>query len=208
MTALLLLLMLQAAPLPDARKAMARGDYAAARAAISRALAAAPNDPAARFLSGFLYYLENELPRAIPELEQAARLNPADSRPKLYLAMSLESVGRTAEAEAEYKRAVALVEKNPKGEAETHLAYARYLMVAGNLDGAGQLIARSLIIAPNSRDVHFENARLLLRLNRPREALAAAERSLRCQPGGIPEDQVRYVLSRARSLAAAETGAK
>lgn len=208
MTTLLLLLLLQPAPLAEARKAMARGDYTAARASLSSALQAAPNDPAARFLSGFLYYLENELPRAIPELERAAQLNPADSRPRLYLAMSLESTGRTAEAEIEYQRAVALVDKNPKGDAETHLAYARYLMVAGKLEAAGRLIQHATVISPKSRDVHFENARLLLRLSRPREALAAAERALSCPPGGIPEDQVRYVLSRARSLAAGEPGRK
>jgi len=208
MTALLLLLLLQLPPLGEARKAMARGDYPAARAALASALKSAPNDPAARFLSGFLYYLENELPRAIPELEQAARLNAADSRPRLYLAMSLESVGRTAEAETEYRRAVALADRNPKGDAETHLAYARYLMVAGNLEGAGRLIERGVVIDPKSRDVHFENARLLLRLNRPREALASAERALKCPPGGIPEEQVRYVLSRARSLAGAKADGK
>lgn len=208
MTALLMLLLLQSPPLAGARNAMARGDYAAARALIDRTLAASPNDPSARFLSGFLYYLENELPRAIPELERAVKLNPADSRPALYLAMSLESVGRTAEAEIEYKRAVALADKSPKGDPETHLAYARYLMVTGNLDGAGRLIERAAAIDPKSRDVHFENSRLLLRLNRPREALAAAERALECPPGGIPEEQVRYVLSRARNLVSANTGGK
>ncbi len=208
MTTLLLLLLMQTEPLADARKAMARGDYSAARAALSNALKSAPDDPAARFLSGFLFYLENELPRAIPELEHAARLSPADSRPRLYLAMSLESIGRTAEAEREYKRAVALAGANPKGDPETHLAYARYLLAAGDLDGAGKLIARSLVIDPNSRDGHFENARLLLRLNRPREALASAERAMKCPPGGIAEEQVRYVLSRARSLAASEPAGK
>ncbi|NWF83564.1 MAG: tetratricopeptide repeat protein [Bryobacteraceae bacterium] len=197
-----LLLMLQSAPLAEARQAMARGDYAAARSAINRALAASAADPAARFLSGFLFYLENELPRAITELQLAAKLNPKDSRARLYLALSLESAGRMMEAETEYKAAVSLADSDPKGDPETHLAYARYEMVTGDLDGAAELIGRALKIAPKSRDAHFEHARLLLRLDKPQEAAEAAATALECAPGGIPEAQVRYVLSRARSLAA------
>lgn len=213
-TLVLLLPMLLAQPglLREARQAMARQDYAAARSAIDRALASGAaggeDEAAARFLSGFLYHIENELPRAIPELERAAKLAPRDPRPPLYLALTLESLNRAGEADASYRRAVSLADVAAKADPEVHLAYARYLMVMGELDRAGALIARATRIAPNSRDAHFENARLLLRRNEPGAAAASAERALACQPGGIAEEQVRYVLSRARRLAAAASAPK
>lgn len=198
---LALLLLLETDLLRDARRAMARNDYAAARTAIERALASRTDEPAARFLSGFLFYLENELPKAIPELELAARLSPKDPRPRLYLALCLESLHRTAEAGQAYRSALALAGPDSKADPEIYLAYARFLLVEGDVDEAGKLIERAAKIAPESRDAFFERARYLLRKGDPAQAAAAAKRALACPPGAIPEEQIRYILLRAQRLA-------
>jgi len=179
-----------------AKVAMAVNRYDLARESLNQALAAEPDAWYARFLSGFLYHLQNELQLALPELEIARRLNPRDPRAALYLGLTQESLGRTSEAIASYAEAIKLEEASGRVQADTLLTYARLLLLLGRLDECGQLISRALKLEPDSRDAHYERARLLLKQGDAAGASQEGEKALRLS-GGITERQIRYLLLRA-----------
>jgi len=179
-----------------AKAAMGMNRFDLARQSLNQALAAEPDAWYARFLSGFLYHLENELRLALPELERARKLNPRDPRSALYLGLTQESLGRTAEAIALYQEAIRLEEATGKAQAETLLTYARLLLLVGRLDECGQLIDRALKLEPDSRDARYERARLLLKRGDAAGAARDGEQALRLA-GGVAERQIRYLLVRA-----------
>jgi len=180
----------------QAKLAMAVKRNDLARQSLKRALAVEPDSWYARFLSGFLYHLENDLQLALPELERARKLNPRDPRSALYLGLTQESLGRTAEAVALYQEAIKLEQAAGKAQADTLLAYARLLLLLGRLEECGRLIERALKLEPDFRDAHYERARLLLKQGNPAGAAREGEQALRL-PGAITEAQIRYLLVRA-----------
>ncbi|MEK7405937.1 MAG: tetratricopeptide repeat protein [Acidobacteriota bacterium] len=189
-----------------AKLAMGMNQYDLARSSLQRALAIDPASPYARFLSGFLYHLENDLQLALPELEKARQLNPRDARPVLYLALTRESLGQTAEASALYEEAIRLEEAAGKPTAEPLLAYSRLLFLLGRLNDCGKLVDRALRLEPDSRDAHYERARLLLTRGDAAAAAAEGEKALRLS-GGITDRQVRYLLVRAYQMAGQDRSA-
>lgn len=181
----------------QAKLAMATNRNDLARRSLNQALAVDANSFYARFLSGFLYYLENDLQLALPELERARQLNRQDARAALYLALTEESLGNTAAAEELYQEAIRLEEAAGKPQTDTLLAYGRLLLLLGRLEECGQLIGRALKLEPDSRDAHYERARLLLKQGDAAGAAREGERALRLTGVGITEGQIRYLLVRA-----------
>jgi predicted Zn-dependent protease len=84
------------------------------------------------------------------------------------------------------------------------LIASRLLLLLGRLEECGRLIERAVRAEPQSRDVHFEYARLLLKKGEAAEAAREGEIALRLTQGGIPERQVRYVLVRSYQAAGEE----
>ena len=181
----------------QAKLAMAVNRNDLARQSLNQALAADPSSAYARFLSGFLYHLENDLQLALPELEKARRLNPRDPRAALYLGLTHESLGRTDAAIASYEEAIRLEAASGKVQADTLLTYGRLLLLLGRLEDCAKLIDRALRLEPNSRDAHYERARLLLKQGEPAAAAREGEQALRLGGVGITEGQIRYLLVRA-----------
>jgi tetratricopeptide (TPR) repeat protein len=185
----------------QAKLAMAVNRNDLARKSLNRALAVDANSFYARFLSGFLYYVENDLQLARPELERARQLNRRDPRTALYLALTEESLGDTAAAERLYREAIRLEEAAGKVQTDTLLAYGRSLLLLGRLEESARLIERALKLEPDSRDAHYERARLLLKQGDAAGAAREGETALRLTGVGITENQIRYLLVRAYQAA-------
>src|ERR1043165_5793871 len=100
---------------------MAANRYDVAREMLERAIAADPASWYARFLYGFQFYQQNEMPAAIGALEKARELNPRDPPAALYLGLAYEATGRTAEALGLYRRAIELEEAAGAVNVETLL---------------------------------------------------------------------------------------
>ncbi len=190
-----------------AKLAMSANRYDIAREALEQAIAAGPSSWYAHFLLGFQLYLQNELQSAVAELEKARKLNPRDARPALYLGLTQESLGRTAEALALYEEAVRLEQAAGKLQADTLLTYSRLLFLLEKLDECGRAIDRALALQPDSRDGHFERARLLLKRGDAPGAAAEGERALRLPGPGVADAQVHYLLVRAYRSAGQENRA-
>jgi tetratricopeptide (TPR) repeat protein len=179
-----------------AKLAMSINRYDVARESLNRAVAAEPSSWYARFLLGFLNYRQNEMPQAEAELEKARKLNPSDPRSALYLGLTRETLGRSAEALQLYRDAMHLEEASGRPHAEAWIIGARLLMVEGDLSGAEKLLARAMQIEPQSRDVHFELGRLLLKKGSATDAAKEGERALRLT-GDVTDRQVRFLLVQA-----------
>jgi tetratricopeptide (TPR) repeat protein len=180
-----------------ARLAMAINRYDAAKESLERAIAADPSSWYARFLYGFQYYQQNELPAAITAFEKARALNSRDPPTALYLGMAYEALGGTAEALALYRSAIQLEETAGKLHVETLLTGSRLLLLLGEFDECGRLTERARKLDPPSRDPHFEAARLSLKRGDAAKAAKEGEDALRLRTGDVTERQVHFLLVQA-----------
>lgn len=180
-----------------ARLAMAANRYDVARETLERAIAAEPLSWYPRFLYGFQFYQQNEMPAAIASFQKAGELNPRAPEPALFLGLSDEALGRTDEALALYKRAIELEEALGKLDAETLLAYSRLLLLLGEFEECNRAIALAIKVDPASRDPHFEAARLAMKQGSPAQAAKEGELALRLQSGTVTDRQVHFLLVQA-----------
>lgn len=174
----------------QARLSMINGQMEEAHAALDHVLSQEPNARDARFLLGFLFYLENDFERADTALAAA---DQSDARVLLYRAMSAEGLNHTGAAHDFYRRAV---EADGRGT-DARLAYARLLRKEGDTAGAARLIDEALALSPGARDVLYEKGLCLLDAGQYQEAVRFGERALAAS-GVVPtEREIRYLLVRA-----------
>jgi Flp pilus assembly protein TadD len=179
------------------RMAMAFNRFDIARAAFLKAVQLDASSPHAQFMLGFFYYVDNDFTRAVPALETAARLNPADARALLYLAMSNEGLAKPELALDLYQKTIALEAQLHKPSPETHTAYGRLLFSLGRMDESATQVARVLDLDPKSRDGHYERGRIAFERGDAAGAVADGEKALG-QPGkGTTDRQIQFLLARA-----------
>jgi tetratricopeptide (TPR) repeat protein len=175
-----------------AKITMTMNRFDLARESLERALAAEPNASYALFLYGLNYYLTNDLQHALPQFVKARQANPKDSRAALYLGLTYESLGSNEAAMAQYEQAARL-----QPLADTYLTGARLLHLMGRFDECDRWIQTALRLDPNSRDAHFESARVLLRKGNFASAAQEAEHALALSAGSVSDSQIHYLLIRA-----------
>ena len=180
-----------------AKLAMSINRYDVARECLERAIAADPSSWYSQFLYGFQFYQQNEMPEAIRALEKTRRLNPRDPRTALYLGLAKESLGQTTEALNSYQEAIRIGEATGKLDTDMLLTCSRLLLLLGDYEKCGGLVQRALKLAPNSRDPHFESARLLLKKGDPAGAAKEGEIALQLRTGDVTDRQVHFLLIQA-----------
>jgi tetratricopeptide (TPR) repeat protein len=168
-----------------------------ARQCLEQALAIDPKAPYAQFLYGLEAYLGNDLAAALPRFRKARQLNPTDPRAALYLGLTVESLGQPDEALSLYQEAVRLERAAGEPHAETLLPGARLLLLLGRTEECERWIRQAMKVLPNSRDVHFEFARLLLKNGDAAQAAAEGETALGLSEGVVTDAAIHYLLIRA-----------
>jgi tetratricopeptide (TPR) repeat protein len=192
-----------------ARMAMAMKRFDVARETLERAIAADPKSAYARFLYGFQFYQQSEMPAALEALQDARRLNPRDARAPLYMGLARESLGRNAEALADYRDAIRIGDATGKTDPDALLTCARLLLLEGELDECAHLVRRARDLAPASRDPRFEAARLAMKRGDAAGAVREASAALKFTTGDVTERQVRFLLIQAyRALGREEDAAR
>jgi tetratricopeptide (TPR) repeat protein len=157
----------------------------------------APRAPYAQFLYGLEAYMGNDMDSALTRFRKARQLSPTDPRAALYLGLTTESLGQTSEAMSLYEEAVRLERSARTLDAATLLPGARLLLLLGRLDECERWIAQALKLSPNSRDSHFEFARLLLEKGDADRATVEGELALGLSEGIVTDPAIRYLLIRA-----------
>jgi len=135
-------------------------------------------------------------------------LNPRDARTPLYLGLARESLGQTAEALKTYREAIHLGEVSGQLDTDMLLSCSRLLFRLGDFEECRQWIDRALKLAPNSRDPHFESARVLLKTGDAAGAAKEGETALLLHTGDVTDLQVHFLLVQAYQSAGREQDAE
>jgi predicted Zn-dependent protease len=117
--------------------------------------------------------------RAVPLLERAISLDPADARLHRQLARARGRLGDLAGARAALERAVALAPTDEKIRGEL----VELLRATRDQPALERVIAAGLVATPESASLHFEAGLLAARAGRFDEAIPHFEFAARAQPG-------------------------
>jgi tetratricopeptide (TPR) repeat protein len=180
-----------------AKLALAAYRLDVARQCHEKALALDPRAAYSQFLYGLEAYLGNDLKEALPRFRRARQLSPKDPRAALYLGLTVESLGQPAEALSLYEEAARLERSVGQLHAETLLPGARLLLLLDRLDECDRWLRQAVKLSPDSRDAHFELARLLLKKGDATESAEQGETALRLSDGVATDAAIRYQLIRA-----------
>ena len=177
-----------------------KGQPAEAEQRLSRACELAPDSAEARFQLGVFYDGRQQNAKAAEQFTKVIALTPQDPRAYDYLALRLEPLGRIEEAEQAYRKGLA-VNRRPNFDAFLDYNYGRFLLKQNRLTELKRHLDRAVELAPKTRAVYYERARLNLKLRNNERARSDAERALTLQdPGGVILDlQVYYLLARVYS---------
>ncbi len=131
-----------------------------------RAVEMEPDDPTLRLSLGIALNRAGDSRAALPELEEAARLDPALAQAHDAIGAILERAGRDREAIDRYRAAV---EHAPDAE-DTHRRLADALLRTGRPESAATHYRRVIELDPGTAEARFGEAMALVRLDRHREA--------------------------------------
>jgi tetratricopeptide (TPR) repeat protein len=153
-----------------------------------------PDNAEAHYQLGMVHDASRRNPEAVSEFEKVVRLRPNDARAYDYLALNLEPMGEIQRAEAAYQKALT-VNQGPLADPFLDYNYGRLLLKLNRLPESKKHLDRAQQLAPGTRAVYYEHARLNLRLDHPQDARADAERALALpDPGGYILDLQVYNL--------------
>ncbi len=144
-----------------------------ARREVERLIRGNPDDPLYRHWLAGIYFDLQWLEEALKAANQAIALDPAFAAAHDRAGQSLEGLGRLADAESAYRRAVARAEQDPWPL--VHLG--GLLSDRGELDEAEPTLRKAINLDPELAEAHFELGNLLRRgdqLQRARNSLQRA----------------------------------
>jgi predicted O-linked N-acetylglucosamine transferase (SPINDLY family) len=190
--------------LRDGQAFLTRGQASSARNRLREAAKLAPHDARARFLLGGALLACGEADQARIELEAADALAPGAPEILANLGLARQQSGARDEAIETFRRALAL----SPGEPGIRLNLANALIDARRADEALALLAPAQ--GPAACALLLARAQALLELERPEEALAAAEEAARLEPDSNDTITARFTaMGRAgrylEAIALAET---
>jgi tetratricopeptide (TPR) repeat protein len=168
------------------------GDFAAARAAYTKALELRPDDPRILHSLGQLHSREGAYALAIDAYRRSLAADPEQPLAWVNLGVALFESGDAGGAREAYEEALRL---NPF-EALAHFNMGNTYQRAERLEEAAEAYARAVEADPGLGRGHFELARTYIRLERVAEALPHARRAVEFLPGHQPSRQMLADLER------------
>ncbi len=174
-----------------------KGEFTKAEQLLRKAARLSPTNAEAPFQLGVLYDHRQQNRRATEQFEKVIQLSPQDPNAYDFLALSLEPLGEFEKAERAYRKALQ-VNRGPRFDAYLYYNYGRFLMKLNRFAEAAKHLDRAVKLVPGSRAVHFERAKLNMKLGNYEQARHDGERAMKLKdPGGVILDlQVYYLLSR------------
>lgn len=164
-------------------------------------------------LRGVCRSLLGQTERALEDFDHALELNSRYIDALVHRGVILVELGRTAEADASFRRAAVLGQGGPGGFsrpvagrlANLHAALGDAYADAGGLPQAIEQYRRAVELGPDFHDLRYRLARLLLDGGRPLEAREELERIVSVQPEFI---DAQATLGLAHYLSGDATGAQ
>ncbi len=172
-----------------------KGQTAEARVALERACKLKPEDAEGHFELGALFDGQKLYMQAVAQFERVVAINPRDARAWDYLGLNREPLAQVELAGAAFKKGL---EVNQGRWADNFLDYnyGRFLFKQNRLDESRQHLDRAVELTPSVRAVHYEHAKLSLRMRNLVVARREAEKALELpdRAGVILDLQVYYLL--------------
>jgi cytochrome c-type biogenesis protein CcmH/NrfG len=166
---------------------LVRGQTVPAEESLKKACQLDPKNVVAHFELGRLYDSQHKSKEAADLFEQVVALNPDDPRAYDYLALNLETLGNVERSEWAYRKGLE-VNQGPLKDSFLNYNYGKFLMGQNRLREAEGHLNLAVELAPQTRAVFYERAKLNLRLRKYAEARHDAEQALK-----LP-DPARFVL--------------
>ncbi len=173
-----------------------RGEPVAARKTLEEACRLAHNNAEAHFQLGILFDSSKLNREAVEQFRISVALRPLDPRAYDYLGLNLEALGETQEATTIYKKGL-VVNKGPLFDYFLDYNYGRFLLKERKLQESKVHLDRAVSLAPETRAVYYERAKLNVILGDYQQARRDAEQASHLQdPSGFVLDlQVYYLMA-------------
>ncbi|MBX9635735.1 MAG: tetratricopeptide repeat protein [Magnetospirillum sp.] len=155
------------------------GDLAQASRCYRNVLDSDPSNVDALYLMSVLAVIAGQPEIAVDLASAAINAQPDYFAPYLGLGNGLQALGRVAEAEQAFRKAVEL--NSQSAEAYSNLSHA--LKAQGQFDAATMAAANAIAIAPDMPEAHNNFGNALLALESPEEAIEAYGRATTLRPG-------------------------
>jgi len=173
-----------------------RGEPVAARKTLEESCRLAHNNAEAHFQLGILFDSSKLNREAVEQFRISVALRPLDPRAYDYLGLNLEALGETQEAATTYKKGL-VVNKGPLFDYFLDYNYGRFLLKERKLQESKVHLDRAVSLAPETRAVYYERAKLNVILGDYQQARRDAEQASHLQdPSGFVLDlQVYYLMA-------------
>jgi tetratricopeptide (TPR) repeat protein len=169
-------------------------DYPDAEKWLAKSLTWDPNDADAWYYLGRTKYGENRFEEAITAFEKCLRLENRNVRAKANLGLSLAGLGRTAQAEAAYREAIAWQADLNVKVAEPYIDLGDLLLDQNRTEDAMLALTQAQAIAPEEPRVPELLGKGLVRQNKFAEARIQLEKAVKLMPGSAAD---HYLLGQA-----------
>lgn len=164
-----------------------------------------PRNESAWYGLGRCYYSQSSFREAEQAFQYALKLDPADLRAEVNLALTLEMLNEPAKADSEYRSAIALASADPHSDQWPYLDYGSFLLEQAKADEAIPLLQKAIAIAPQCADCHGKLGRALQAKGENHAAVAELEKAVALDPKSA---QLHYALGHAYQAAGMTAEAK
>lgn len=167
------------------------GMYDLAEPPFARACDLDPKLPDACYYQGRALYALDRFEASIQALERADRFYPNSWKIRLGIAQALEALGRSAEAEKEFRGTLSL---GKNSDPQPGVALGLFLVRQGRSEEAIRLLAEVLRAFPSCTEAHLHLGRALLEQDQIMQALPHLEQAAKAQPASA---QAHTLLAKA-----------
>jgi Flp pilus assembly protein TadD len=176
-----------------ARDYVLLNDYPDAIHWLQKATVAEPGDAAAWYDLGRCYYTQSLFSSAQHALLQAQALRPDSVRIATNLGLTLDAENRSAQAEAQYKRAVALAQKKTTSDKWPFFDFGTFLLEQARPAEAIPQLRAAVAADPNCAQCHALLGRALAQTGNSGEGIKELEKAVALSPG---DASTHYQLGR------------
>jgi tetratricopeptide (TPR) repeat protein len=160
---------------------------------IQAAMAAAPQDPEAYYVAGrYSYEVEERFDVAAGYFQKTLALDPRHYKASTYLALSLQGMNRSQEAEARFLETIQIIDRQKAHFDLPFQLLASFYLEHGRPNEALPVIRRAVEISPASATDHLILGKVAWALGDADTAINALEKALALDDGIV---EARYSLA-------------
>jgi tetratricopeptide (TPR) repeat protein len=149
---------------------------------LERSVAMAPNNKDAWYFLGRAYYTASRLPDSRKAFEEVLRLDPQDAKAENNLGLIFESGGKTDDAIAAYRHAIAWQKENAPSPEQPYLNLGSLLVTLDRTEEAISPLQKAAELASTNAQCHLRLGTAYLHLNRLVEAQKELLEAVRLSP--------------------------